>query len=56
MLSSQNANASVDAVTNWSNGKAYFFSGNQYVRFDIASDQSDPGYPKASNQVNWPGL
>ena len=35
----------VDSAVNWGNGKAYFFKGSQYVRFDIASDRVDPGYP-----------
>ncbi len=36
----------VDAVLMTPHGKAYFFSGNGYVRYDIAADQADPGYPK----------
>ncbi|MBP7341244.1 MAG: hemopexin repeat-containing protein [Smithellaceae bacterium] len=44
------------AVVNWGNGKAYFFRGNQYVRYDIAADRVDPGYPKPMNDRTWPGM
>jgi hypothetical protein len=45
----------VDSCLVWPNGKAYFFSGDEYVRYDIASDSVDPGYP-APVAGNWPGL
>lgn len=45
----------VSAMALWTNGKAYFFKGNQYIRYDVASDKVDPGYPKAISG-NWPGL
>jgi hypothetical protein len=38
-----------------SNGKIYFFKGNQYVRFSNVSSGVDPGYPKPI-AGNWPGL
>lgn len=46
----------IDAAVNWGNGKAYFFRGSQYVRYDIASDRVDPGYPQPINSQTWPGL
>ena len=39
----------------WPNGKAYFFRGNKYIRYDIKADKTDDNYPKLINQ-NWPGL
>jgi Hemopexin len=44
----------VDAAVNWGNGKIYFFKGSEYVRYDIALDAVDPGYPTAITA--WPGL
>ena len=46
----------IDAAVNWGNGKAYFFKGGQYVRYDIRADRTDPGYPKPINHETWPGL
>jgi hypothetical protein len=40
----------------WKNGKACFFKGNRYVRYDISADRVDPGYPKSINNETWPGL
>lgn len=36
-------------------GKAYFFKGDQYVRYDWASGGIDPGYPRAIADA-WPAL
>jgi matrix metalloproteinase-14 (membrane-inserted) len=46
----------IDAVVNWGNGKAYFFKGGQYIRYDIKADRADPGYPKNINAETWPGV
>lgn len=40
------ADIGIDAVYFSKRGKAFFFSGNGYVRFDLEHDQVDPGYPK----------
>jgi hypothetical protein len=32
---------SLDAAVLWNNGKAYFFKGGSYVRFDVAADRVD---------------
>jgi hemopexin len=47
--------ASIDAGVVWPNGKAYFFKGDQYIRYDIATDRTDPGYPLPI-AGNWPGM
>jgi Rv2525c-like, glycoside hydrolase-like domain/Hemopexin len=45
----------LNAAVNWGNGKAFFFKGDSYVRYDIASDQVDAGYPlKIADQ--WTGM
>ncbi|TFV61564.1 hypothetical protein E4P42_01335 [Mycobacterium sp. PS03-16] len=45
----------IQAALNWGNGKAYFFRGDAYVQYDIASDSVDAGYP-ASIAADWPGF
>ena len=45
----------IDDGVLWNNGKAFFFKGDEYIRYDVASDRSDPGYPKKI-APNWPGL
>jgi hypothetical protein len=45
----------IDAAVRWPNGKIFFFHGSEYVRYDIATNQVDPGYP-APIGPNWPGL
>ncbi len=45
----------IDAVYFSKRGKAFFFSGNGYVRFDLEHDQVDPGYPKYL-KTHWHGV
>jgi hypothetical protein len=45
----------LDAAVNWGNGKAYFFRGDQYVRYDVATDKVDDGYPLPIVQ-SWAGF
>ena len=44
----------IDAAVEWGNGKAYFFKGSQYSRYDLKADRVDPGYPKSITE--WTGL
>ncbi len=46
----------IDAAVNAGNGKIYFFGGGNYLRFDIASHRTDPGYPRPVTEGTWPGL
>ena len=39
----------------WNDEKAYFFSGGQYVRWDVASDTVDVGYPQPIS-FGWTGI
>lgn len=45
----------IDAVVNWGNGKVYLFKADSYVRYDMASDRVDDGYPLAIAD-HWNGL
>ncbi|MDP1774858.1 MAG: hemopexin repeat-containing protein [Methylobacter sp.] len=45
----------INAAVVWDNGKAYFFKGSEYIRYDIANNKTDAGYPKPI-KGNWPGL
>jgi hypothetical protein len=45
----------IDAAAVWNNGKAYFFKGKQYIRYDVATEVTDAGYPKPI-AGNWPGV
>jgi hypothetical protein len=42
----------IDAVVMWNNGKAYFFKGETYIRYDITARKVDNGYP-APISPNW---
>lgn len=46
---------SVDGAVNWGDGKVYFFRGSSYLRYDLAADRVDPGYPKPI-AGNWRGV
>jgi hypothetical protein len=48
--------SSFDAVVNWGNGKAYFFKGKEYIRYDMSADRADAGYPKPISEQTWPGM
>ena len=43
------------AAQTLSNDKMYFFRGGDYWRYDLRSDRTDPGYPRAI-AGNWPGV
>lgn len=45
----------IDTAFDAGNGKAYFFKGAQYIRYDLAARSADAGYP-ATISGNWPGL
>ncbi len=45
----------IDAAVLWNNGKAYFFKGDEYIRYDIYQEMIDPGYPQKI-QESWPEL
>ncbi|HET7464446.1 MAG TPA: hemopexin repeat-containing protein [Longimicrobium sp.] len=36
----------VSAAVDWGNGKAYFFSGMEYLRYDKFTERVDEGYPR----------
>jgi len=43
----------VEAVTNIGNGKLMFFSGRRMLRYDVAADRADPGYPQTMTNQNF---
>ena len=45
----------IEAAFNNGSGKAYFFKGDEYIRFTVATRTVDAGYPR-SIQANWSGL
>ncbi len=36
--------------------KAYFFSQNEYTRYDFDNNDTDPGYPRNVEYETWPGV
>lgn len=52
-----NYGTTIIAALRGDNNKVFFFLENgQYIRFDLASDSIDSGYPKTVNNQTWPGL
>ena len=49
------SNFAFDSAVNFGRGQLYFFRGLEYLRYDIANDRVDSGYPKAINNNTWPG-
>lgn len=45
----------IEAAFNAGNGKAYFFKGSQFLRYDLESNKADSGYPQ-SIAAAWPDL
>ncbi|MBL4704832.1 MAG: hypothetical protein JKY54_09940, partial [Flavobacteriales bacterium] len=45
----------IDAAMNFGNGKAYFFNGANYCRFDLGNYKADADYPKRTSNY-WPGI
>src|SRR5262249_12585972 len=46
---------SIDVAVNWGNGKVFFFKGDKYARYDIATGKVEQGYPLPIAD-EWPGL
>jgi hypothetical protein len=34
------------AAVNWENGKVYFFKGDRFIRYDLATNRADPNFPE----------
>jgi dienelactone hydrolase len=45
----------INAAVNWGNGKAYFFRGDEYLRYDISGGRVDGAYPRPI-PGNWDGF
>ncbi|MFT5880978.1 MAG: hypothetical protein ACI86X_002117 [Moritella sp.] len=49
--------AQINAAVSWDAFRAYFFRDDQrYVRYAKVTDKADRGYPKATDNNNWPGF
>lgn len=47
----------ITSAFHWNNNRAYFFlTGQRYIRYNIADDRAEDGYPVKINNVNWPGV
>ena len=47
----------IQSAVKWNDGRGYIFLKNQkYVRYNIALDRVDAGYPSGVNNDTWPGL
>jgi hypothetical protein len=47
----------LSSALDWKGGKYQFFLKNgQYIRYDIANDRADDGYPKDITENTWPGV
>lgn len=47
----------IQTVLDWSGSTLFFlFSQGIYSRFNLVKDATDPGYPRQTNDYNWPGL
>jgi hypothetical protein len=49
------ASARIDDVLLWNNGKAYFFRGGFYIRYDVAKEKADTGFPQPISRY-WKGV
>lgn len=48
---------SITSAIKWDDSRAYFFlANNTYIRYSIASDSADAGYPKTVDNGTWYGL
>jgi hypothetical protein len=56
-LSDFGFDSNLDAALNWGNGKAYFFKGSKYLRYNMDSNKEgvEPGWPK-DIKSSWDGL
>ena len=45
----------ISGAINWGDGKIYFFRGEEYLSYDMASDKVDAGYPRPI-AGNWRGF
>ncbi|MGE7418562.1 hemopexin repeat-containing protein [Methylobacterium tarhaniae] len=47
----------IAATLNWPGDKLQIFlKDGRYIRYDVAKDRADPGYPQPVDDSSWPGL